>query len=90
MRNNEFFSVFVRSGHGFKHSLRLANSTGIIDADFLKEIMIKIRNPYNKIITIPAGDAMAQGIFMQYLTSDDDGATAGGDRVGGFGSTDKK
>ena len=27
--------IYSRSGHGFKHGLRLANSTGIIDSDYL-------------------------------------------------------
>lgn len=87
MLDDEFFSIFVRSGHGFKYSARLANSTGIIDADYMKEIFIKIRNPYDEQIVIPAGEAIAQGIFMKYLITDNDHETVGGDRIGGFGST---
>lgn len=87
MLQNEYLSVFVRSGHGFKFSARLANSTGIIDADYMKEIFLKIRNPYDTDIVIPAGEAIAQGIFMNYLTTDDDSETVGGDRTGGLGST---
>jgi dUTP pyrophosphatase len=90
MLDDEYFSIFVRSGHGFKYSARLANSTGIIDSDYLKEIFIKIRNPYDEPIVIKAGDAIAQGIFMKYLISDDDEDTVGGERTGGFGSTDSK
>ena len=90
MQPNEVLMAHVRSGHGFKYSLRLANSTGIIDADYNKEIFIKIRNPYDETIVIPKGDAMAQGIFLNYLIADDDHETVGGERVGGFGSTDKK
>jgi len=87
MRSDEYLAVFVRSGHGFKFSARLANSTGIIDADYMKEIFLKIRNPYDTDIVIPAGEAIAQGIFMNYLTTDDDSETVGGDRTGGLGST---
>lgn len=94
-RYNEYLSLKVRSGHGFKASIRLANVEGIIDADYYNnpsnegEMFIKLRNPYDKIFTIPAGEAMAQGIFMQYLIADDDAETVGGDRVGGLGSTSK-
>lgn len=90
MQDDEVFSVFVRSGHGFKHSVRLANSTGIIDADYLKEIFIKIRNPNNHQIVIPAGESFAQGIFTKYLIADDDADTVGGERIGGLGSTSSK
>lgn len=89
MQDDEVFSVFVRSGHGFKHSVRLANSTGIIDADYLKEIFVKIRNPNNYQVVIPAGESFAQGIFTKYLVSDDDEDTVGGERIGGLGSTSK-
>lgn len=89
MQEDEVFSVYVRSGHGFKHSVRLANSTGIIDSDYLKEIFIKIRNPNNHQVVIPKGESFAQGIFTKYLVSDDDVDTVGGERIGGLGSTSK-
>ena len=38
-----------------------------------------------KSLELKAGDAFAQGIFMNYLVTDDDDATA--ERNGGFGST---
>lgn len=87
MRSDEYLALFVRSSHGFKFGARLANSTGIVDADYMKEIFVKIRNPFKDDIVIPAGEAIAQGIFMSYLTTDDDSENVGGDRVGGFGST---
>ena len=39
-------------------------------------------------LTIKKGEAIGQGVFSKYLVTDDD--VAGGDRTGGFGSTDKK
>jgi len=90
MQSDEYLSLFVRSGHGFKHSVRLANSTGIVDADYRNEIFIKIRNPNNYQVVIPAGEAIAQAIFQKYLLADDDADTVGGDRTGGFGSTNEK
>lgn len=34
--------VYSRSGHGFKHSVRLANGTGIIDSDYRGELFVKL------------------------------------------------
>lgn len=90
MQDDEVFSLYVRSGHGFKHSIRLANSTGIIDSDYMKEIFVKIRNPNSHQIVIPKGEAFAQGIFTKYLLADNDAETVGGERTGGFGSTNAK
>lgn len=90
MLDDEVFKVYGRSGHGFKYSVRLANSTGIIDADYLKEIFIKIRNPNNYQVIIPKGESFAQGIFSKYLLADNDADTVGGERTGGLGSTSSK
>lgn len=34
--------VFSRSGHGFKHGLRLANCVGVIDSDYRGEVCVKL------------------------------------------------
>ena len=34
MLDDEVLTLFPRSGHGFKYSVRLANTVGIIDPDF--------------------------------------------------------
>lgn len=34
--------IYSRSGHGFKHGIRLANCVGIIDSDYTGEVMIKL------------------------------------------------
>lgn len=34
--------IYSRSGHGFKHSVRLVNSVGIIDSDYIGEVMVKL------------------------------------------------
>lgn len=62
--------VVPRSGLGFKHYVRLANTNGIIDASYQGEIMVKIRNesPSNTPpIVIRRGDRMCQIIFSLYL-----------------------
>ena len=51
-------------------------------------IWIKIRNEStDKIMTIKAGEAVCQGIFMNYLMVDGDSTNFGNERNGGFGST---
>lgn len=85
-------AVFPRSGLGFKYRLQLNNTVGIIDSDYYNalnegHIQIKLCNDSKegKTLELQAGEAFAQGIFLQYgITSDDD---ADGERTGGFGST---
>ena len=38
-------------------------------------------------VLVKKGEAIGQGIFSKYLITDDDNAK--GERIGGFGSTDK-
>ena len=71
------------------------NTIGVIDADYQHadnegHIMIAIYNDHpdeHKVLSVEKGQAFAQGIFLPYLVTDDDSATAA--RSGGFGSTDK-
>ena len=85
--------IFPRSGLGFKYKLRLNNTVGIIDADYSDSdneghIFIRMTNESDKLLEIPQGSAFAQGIFVQYLLTEDDNTIA--TRNGGMGSTDKK
>ena len=95
MLDDEVLMAYVRSGHGFKYSVRLANSTGIIDCDYYNnsgnegEMYVKLHNQGDKRLLIPPGEAMAQFMFQKYLITDDDEQTVGGNRNGGFGSTSK-
>ena len=96
MLDDEVLMAYVRSSHGFKFSVRLANSTGIIDCDYYDnpknegEIFIKLHNQGDKPLFIGAGEAMGQVMFQKYLLADDDDQTVGGDREGGIGSTSGK
>ncbi len=91
MLADEYLALFVRSGHGFKFSVRLANSTGIVDSDYYNneknegEIFIKLHNQGTKDLVIKNGEAMAQAIFTKYLIADGDEVDS--IRNGGFGST---
>lgn len=86
--------LYPRSGLGFKYRLQLNNTVGIIDSDYYYadnegHIFVKVTNDSNeeKTLTLEAGDAFAQGVFVEYgITFDDD---ADGVRRGGFGSTGK-
>ena len=35
--------LYSRSGHGFKHDIRLVNSVGVIDSDYRGNVMVKLR-----------------------------------------------
>ncbi|MBL0701722.1 MAG: hypothetical protein JJV90_01235 [Spiroplasma sp.] len=91
MLDDEVLKVFVRSSLGFKKHLRLANSVGIIDADYYGNadndghIMIALHNFGTNVQNIEAQERIAQGIFVKYLIIDSDQAK--GERDGGFGST---
>lgn len=91
MGEDEYLSIFIRSGLAFKKGLMLANSTGIIDSDYYNNpdneghIMIAYYNTKDVLYTIKKGERIAQGIFMKYLTTDNDDAS--GIRMGGIGST---
>lgn len=95
MLDDEMLTGHVRSNHGFKFSLLLANGTAIIDSDYYNneknegEIFVKFRNHGNKTVIIAPGEGMAQFIFQKYLLTDNDEVTVGGNRTGGLGSTNK-
>lgn len=86
-----YLELSARSSLPLNSWLILANSVGIIDADYYNnpdnegEIFFQLINlsPYD--ILIQKGEAIGQGIIKPYLTTEDDCAT--GARVGGFGST---
>ena len=94
MPEAEYLMLCNRSSNPKKKGLVMANSVGIIDADYYGNpdndgaIMFAFYNVKNETVTIKKGEAIGQGIFMKYLTVDND--SADGIRTGGFGSTDKK
>ena len=91
MPDNWCLMIFPRSGLGFKYKLRLNNTVGIIDADYSDSdneghIFIRMTNESDKTLEIAQGSAFAQGIFVQYMLTEDDNTTT--TRNGGLGSTD--
>ena len=93
MLDDEVLMASVRSGHGFKYSVKLANSVGVIDCDYYNneknegEIFIKLHNQGDKELVIKSNEAMAQFMFIKYLLADDDNFIDGDIRKDGFGST---
>ena len=84
--------IFSRSGHGFKHGIRLANCTGIIDSDYRGEIVVALHNDSSIDFDINVGDRIAQAMIvecpqMTFCEVLDLDATARGES--GFGSTGK-
>lgn len=76
--SDEVLFFIVRSSMGFKHNIRLTNQVGVIDADYYNNIdneghmWISIQNESDIKKEFTKGEAIAQGIFMRYLTIDDD------------------
>ncbi|MCM1222539.1 MAG: deoxyuridine 5'-triphosphate nucleotidohydrolase [Lachnospiraceae bacterium] len=89
-----WLGCFPRSGLGFKYRVQLDNTIGVVDSDYYNSdneghIFAKITNDSKegKTLTVKAGEAFMQGIFIPYgLTYSDN---ASGVRNGGMGSTDK-
>ena len=84
--------IFPRSGLGFKHQVHLANTVGVIDADYFHaanegHIMVRIVNGGNHAVSIAQGERFCQGVFLPHGLAEEDEVSA--DRTGGFGSTGK-
>lgn len=75
---DEVLLIIVRSSTGFKYNIRLVNQVGVIDADYYNNkdneghIFIKIQNEGKETLKFKAGEAIAQGVFMKYLTTNSD------------------
>ena len=93
MEEDEMLLLYNRSSNPGKKGLILANSVGVIDKDYYGNpdndghIMFAFFNVKEEDIEIKKGDVVGQAIFQKYLVTDDD--VAEGERVGGFGSTNK-
>ena len=84
--------IFPRSGLGFKHQVRLANTVGVIDSDYFLaanegHIMVRIVNGGDHAVSIAKGERFCQGVFLPHGLAEEDEVLA--DREGGFGSTGK-
>ena len=82
--------LYSRSGHGFKHGVRLANTTGIIDSDYRGHVPVKLHNDSLTTFNVNVGDRIAQAMLERVEQAEFEvveglGVTARGE--GGLGHT---
>lgn len=89
--NSAFVLTIVpRSSLGLKYQLTLANTMGVIDADYYSaknegHIMFPLLNRGNKTFICKAGERIVQGIFLHYYLASEEEVRV--ERNGGFGSS---
>lgn len=81
-----------RSSLGRKHGIRLANTVGVIDSDYVHadnqgHILVMLVNGGDHTVTLHPGERFCQGIFLPFGLAEEKQVT--GNRSGGFGSTGK-
>lgn len=78
MEIDDALLLLDRSSMGFKYNVRMCNQVGVIDADYYNNkdneghMWIKIQNEGDKDYVVKRGDGMCQGIFIKYLTVDNE------------------
>ena len=77
--------IRARSSLAFKHSIMLPNGVGTVDADYRDEISVLLYNGGNEVFPVKKGMRIAQ--MALNLVGRIEGVPIGGERVGGFGST---
>lgn len=95
MNEDEMLMIVVRSSTGFKYNVRMCNQVGIIESDYYNNITneghmwIALQNEGKEVFKVNAGDRIAQGIFVKFLTVDNEEFIEN-KRNGGLGSTATK
>ena len=95
MNSGEVLFLIVRSSQGFKYNVRMCNQVGVIDKDYYNNseneghMWIKLENHGNKDYVVSKGDKIIQGLFMPFLTVDNE-ENIEKVRTSGIGSTDRK
>jgi dUTP pyrophosphatase len=83
--------VYSRSGHGYKHGVRLVNCVGVIDSDYRNEVCVKLHQDDSRrpAMFIAAGDRIAQGMIipLERIEFEEASELSTTERSGGFGST---
>ena len=94
MEKDEVLLLWIRSSMGIKHNIILANQTGVIDSSYYNNpsndgnIGIALINNGEDTYKVSKGDKLMQGVFVKYLTTEDDNPISA-ERLGGIGSTGK-
>ena len=95
MHENEALLLVNRSSVGFKYNVRLCNQLGVIDYDYYNNsdneghMWFKFQNEGDKDYKVKKGDSIGQGIFINYLVTDNEEKIED-ERKGGIGSTTKR
>lgn len=78
MNDDEVLLLVDRSSQGFKYNVRMCNQVGVIDKDYYNNkdneghIFVKLQNEGDKDYIVKKGDAIIQGLFIKYLTVDNE------------------
>ena len=78
MNGDEVLLLVDRSSQGFKHNVRMCNQVGVIDKDYYNNqnneghIWIRLQNEGDKDYSVKKGEGIIQGLFIKYLTTDDE------------------
>ena len=90
---DEMLLLFNRSSNPKKKGSIILNGVGVVDSDYYNnsdnegEMGFVFYNMLDEDVILEAGEKLGQGIFVKFLTTDNDAATE--TRIGGFGSTGK-
>lgn len=87
-----FMRIYSRSGLSTRKGLTLVNGVGVIDNDYVDEVMIPMVNVGNETEYVKHGERVAQAeiVMRDYkadLTELKERPSPKGERKGGFGST---
>ena len=78
MEGDEVLLLVDRSSQGFKYNVRICNQVGVIDKDYYNNsnneghMWVRIQNEGDKDYVVKLGDGICQGMFMKYLTVDNE------------------
>lgn len=85
--------IYPRSGLSTKKGLNLINCVGIIDSDYVEQLLIPVYNNSQERVRIYCGDRIAQGELVYQpqasISYINERPNCKSDRNGGFGSTGK-
>lgn len=83
--------MYVRSSVALKKGLTLANSTGIIDSDYVDPLFVVLHNVSDTLVLLKNGERIAQGMLQKTLkysiSETKTKPEQKTDRDGGLGST---
>ncbi|MCI9435424.1 MAG: deoxyuridine 5'-triphosphate nucleotidohydrolase [Bacilli bacterium] len=92
MNIDEMLMIVIRSSLGFKYNTRMCNQVGIVESDYYNNpdndghLFVKIQNEGTGDLVIKKGDRICQGIFVKFLTIDNEEEIKK-ERTSGIGST---